>query len=520
MRKLIKIIVPCLVAAVIVLGGLIGGAAVYSDVGIGAAGQNYAATPVRAEMAPSRAGVSAAVEYDEDGATADAPFTPITTGRTASSDVNDGKPIYTMNDTKIGYIRGSNVVIDENGCPVYNPLDSGVILYDAQKKEFFDSALKTLSIYEDSKFLDKQFLRSGDKKVTPILANRSVFIVNLKVPGQNAREIYCFRDEIKYNIFEIIFIRGKDKYRYSDMNGWAIDSKYLRNVDQTLLNVLGYAALLVNPILGIIGGAVIDNIPNIPVRSKGTLKSLFEEISILTVKPDQIEFDEEGFPINFPDVPPHLWATIIDNETGWPFLTRDGYMVYINPRNMQLCSYDMNPIFTVIDDVEQPIYVSPEGYLLCYTGQEQLFLKGVLMQCYSVQAYIKDGIEFYLTTTSDARFTVPCSYNKNTKKFETLGHKPLPDFVEKPTHYTEILSKEDLDATLASVETFTKDVVKGMEAIAKKMAEGAGKGAAGFMEWIGIVVMIIVVLLIGGILVWFGSLVFGLFKSAGRRIKK
>lgn len=296
-------------------------------------------------------------------------------------------PVYTEGGKRVYYLRETGMVVTEDGTPVADPNNSRIVVYDEENSEFVDGANRALAIYLDSR-LNRHFLRSGGRYATPINLDRDVFLINLNTT-QGATLIYAFRDKISRPWFAALNptnwrAGGMSEYVFSDMNGHAIDNKYIGEIKSATWWQKGITFL--SPLF-MIASATSNgwSIHVVEILDRTTLRELKTLMSHATI---------------------HPWPTLVCGESGKDVVTQDGHVIRVNPRTRQLTDSYGWALFNSHSGL--PI-VFHNNDIITTNFQQQKIENAVLLDSLTVWELLNSGTDFRMgfVTTAFGSFDVP-----------------------------------------------------------------------------------------------------------------
>jgi hypothetical protein len=330
-------------------------------------------------------------------------------------DVTEEKNLYSEDGRKLGYIPQIGLVVTSDGFPVYNQGDptvdgdTPIVTHDPDTGEFstFDTAgaEKKLEIWENS-FLDRKYLRNDGKIVNAITGDLEVFMITFKPKGTN---IYVTRRRHD-NGWLVGLVSERYEWRYNDLNGREIKTKYIADFKPApwwRYAVWAFAT-------GIPGVGVLYSIgvfategymvPFTKLLERYNLLELYIEITQLSVK--------KNMPV------------LVDGDSGNPITTPDGRVIYINPKNNQLCDFLGWGLYNSING--RPILLH-DNEIITTDLAPQAVQNDVLLNSTSVRNLLEAGIPFYITTqtTQFGQFDVP-AFLDGDGVFQLFGSAPAP----------------------------------------------------------------------------------------------
>ncbi|MCL2176528.1 MAG: hypothetical protein FWB72_01040 [Firmicutes bacterium] len=294
--------------------------------------------------------------------------------------------VYARGGRRLFHLRETGIVVTEDGIPVKNPADSSIVIYDEETESFVDGANRSLSIFLDSR-VNRHYLRSGGRYVTPINLDRNVFMINLNArDGQ--RLIYAFRT--RYDRGWLNGILGERfGYRFYDMNGRHINNNYIANFQRPAW----WRQVLFGPVALTLTGNHL--VPVVDILGKSTLRELTTLISHATT---------------------HPWATLECSIINRPVVTEDNRVVFVNPRTNQLTDFFGFALFNSVSGL--PIVFHNGDIITTDLEQQRIDTiqavgsnqpSAVLRQVTTVWALLESETEFYMAsiTTFFGQFDVP-----------------------------------------------------------------------------------------------------------------
>jgi hypothetical protein len=412
-------------------------------------------------------------------------ITPMSVGPTDPNETIEGA-VYTKdkngNDKRVFLLDELGILVDENGTPITEQDDTVMATYNADTQQYIDGANRALGIFLDS-HLERHYLLSGGKYTTTIRMDKEVFLINYKT-GSTSKLIYAFRQKRKWAWYEYIPIVGSivragvDDYDYFDMNARQLNTD---NIDELKNSwFLKTTKFLVSwQTLGF--SDYVWKASFADIREKTTLAELTNLMTHATT---------------------HPWAGLTDNN-GYPVVAEDGQRIRINPTTKQLT-----------DNLGWGLFNTQTGYPIVYINQDiitipdmaqQTVHNGTLTNAITVTGLLNTGVEFYMGSidTQYGSFDVPVFSNGNGGWNFTNGDSADKIINEMQAGgYVNGKTPEELWDGIKSIFTSGNETFNG------------------FMRLLGIVAVVVVVLLLLPIIIPIISIIALPFKMLASAIKK